>query len=549
MMQLTSEQKVLIRMTTAVVRPARRKLLTVGVALLAAVVACLTLTATPAHAGSPFPKHQPLACKIDGGGHLALGCGQRLGRPDSWSGYENNHDFSEFNQLGDSRLFPKTDGGFMCTVSENGSMLCSRTTAAAPKPGKDGATISQLRDVAWRGDITSFFEDDTLDCSGSLARDGQSCFKVMFETEKYRAEAIYTYDRATGALNRPFVTWMSKSTGGVVGHSRQFLTASDSPSEYTAPGEMSVTSFAAPGRAAALGSDVSYGVSVAATTAGAAVLDLYVDGFTDASEAVVPTDWVRYSNLDSGVIRYLVPYLSAGDLQSASLHFKAGAAIGSVTARVHAANESTSEAAVSVVPAAPVCTVPAPAPVVPKGGEVTLLTGGVHCDAPAGSVLTTRYDPAAHGDLSLVPQADSPLVYQLKYQARSADYTGVESVPVYAVSTANGEYSEPTMVDIRVVGPAEAVADEYSAAAGTTLVVEEAQGIEANDRFGMGRDGWYPQQGAGPTHGSLVLNPNGSFQYTAQAGYTGDDSFRYRLSGPNGANSLPVTVTIHVTAG
>src|SRR5204862_477381 len=51
----------------------------------------------------------------------------------------------------------------------------------------------------------------------------------------------------------------------------------------------------------------------------------------------------------------------------------------------------------------------------------------------------------------------------------------------------------------------------------------------------------------GPSHGALTLNPNGSFTYTATAGYTGADSFTYTAT-DGIATSAPATVSIQVYA-
>ncbi len=68
--------------------------------------------------------------------------------------------------------------------------------------------------------------------------------------------------------------------------------------------------------------------------------------------------------------------------------------------------------------------------------------------------------------------------------------------------------------------------DSYTAEAGTTLSVDSTQGVLAND-------GGAPLTvitNTNPTHGTLTLNPNGSFTYTPTAGYTGPDSFTYTAS-------------------
>ncbi len=50
-----------------------------------------------------------------------------------------------------------------------------------------------------------------------------------------------------------------------------------------------------------------------------------------------------------------------------------------------------------------------------------------------------------------------------------------------------------------------------------------------------------------PAHGSVALNPDGTFVYRPNAGFTGDDAFTYTLTDGIGT-SAPATATIHVTA-
>src|SRR5205823_4275981 len=50
---------------------------------------------------------------------------------------------------------------------------------------------------------------------------------------------------------------------------------------------------------------------------------------------------------------------------------------------------------------------------------------------------------------------------------------------------------------------------------------------------------------AGPSNGSLTLNPNGSFTYTPAANYNGGDSFNFRASdGSLTSNTATVSLTI-----
>jgi len=51
-----------------------------------------------------------------------------------------------------------------------------------------------------------------------------------------------------------------------------------------------------------------------------------------------------------------------------------------------------------------------------------------------------------------------------------------------------------------------------------------------------------------PSHGTLTIHPDGTFEYTALQGYTGDDSFRYVIFDIKKNFSNPATVTIHVVS-
>ena len=72
-------------------------------------------------------------------------------------------------------------------------------------------------------------------------------------------------------------------------------------------------------------------------------------------------------------------------------------------------------------------------------------------------------------------------------------------------------------------------ADVYEANAGAALTVAPASGLLANDCVGDGKS-LSATLTAGPTNGTLTLNPDGSFVYTPNTGYTGADSFTYTAS-------------------
>ncbi|MEW6213037.1 MAG: cadherin-like domain-containing protein, partial [Acidobacteriota bacterium] len=90
-----------------------------------------------------------------------------------------------------------------------------------------------------------------------------------------------------------------------------------------------------------------------------------------------------------------------------------------------------------------------------------------------------------------------------------------------------------------------AAPDIYSANQGATLAVD-APGVLANDTD-SDRDPLTARLISGPSRGSLTLNPDGSFSYRPDNGFTGIDSFTYRAS-DDSAQSDAATVTIRVSS-
>jgi VCBS repeat-containing protein len=88
-----------------------------------------------------------------------------------------------------------------------------------------------------------------------------------------------------------------------------------------------------------------------------------------------------------------------------------------------------------------------------------------------------------------------------------------------------------------------AATDTYSATEATTLTISAA-GVLANDTDSDG-DALSAVLVAGPSHGTLTLNTNGSFTYTPTTGFTGTDSFTYKASDGE-ANSNVATVNLMV---
>jgi len=81
----------------------------------------------------------------------------------------------------------------------------------------------------------------------------------------------------------------------------------------------------------------------------------------------------------------------------------------------------------------------------------------------------------------------------------------------------------------------------------TILTVNAANGVLANDND-LNGDALTAVLGQGPTYGTLVLNADGSFVYTANANYAGADAFTYTAHDAFGGVSGVVTVQLGVEA-
>jgi VCBS repeat-containing protein len=92
-----------------------------------------------------------------------------------------------------------------------------------------------------------------------------------------------------------------------------------------------------------------------------------------------------------------------------------------------------------------------------------------------------------------------------------------------------------------------AVADSYAVATGGTLTVPAASGVLHNDVDGDG-DTLTALAVTQPASGMLSLAADGSFTYTPNSGFTGNDSFTYTASdGTATSNTVTVTINVHAT--
>jgi VCBS repeat-containing protein len=174
---------------------------------------------------------------------------------------------------------------------------------------------------------------------------------------------------------------------------------------------------------------------------------------------------------------------------------------------------------------------------------VTLSGNDVDGDALTFSVVTGP----AHGSLGSIA-APSCLTGSCTADVTytpDANYHGPDSF-TFKVNDGSAD-SAPATVNVTVNSvndPPVATNDSYSTNEDTQLVVA-APGVLGNDSD-VDSDPLTTVLGTGVTHGTLTLNPDGSFTYTPDANYYGSDSFAYKANdGTANSNEATVTLTVN----
>ena len=167
-----------------------------------------------------------------------------------------------------------------------------------------------------------------------------------------------------------------------------------------------------------------------------------------------------------------------------------------------------------------------------RGGH-TAGTGVLANDLGTGLTENTVVTNPTNGTLTL--NANGSFTY-----TPTAGFSGVDTF-TYNVKDTPGQISTDATVTI-TVNPV-AVADSYTVFAGTPLTTTAGTGVLANDQ---GSSLTKNSLVTNPASGTLTLNADGSFTYTANAGFSGADAFTYNAKDPSGLTSNTVTVTLTV---
>jgi len=132
----------------------------------------------------------------------------------------------------------------------------------------------------------------------------------------------------------------------------------------------------------------------------------------------------------------------------------------------------------------------------------------------------------------------------------NADFNGTDTF-TYSVRDSLGASSNLASVVLSITAVNDApvaVNDSYTINSTATLNVGSAAGVLANDTdIDTALSALTASLVSTVTHGTLALNADGSFTYTPNTGFTGTDSFTYRVN-DGSLNSGVATVSIAVTA-
>ena len=177
-------------------------------------------------------------------------------------------------------------------------------------------------------------------------------------------------------------------------------------------------------------------------------------------------------------------------------------------------------------------------------GDVTPGTAGQDSDIEGDTITVVDGDGNASNGLSpvsgpangtLVLNADGTFSYR-----PNANFNGTDSFR-YRISDGNGGFAEATV--LLTVNP---VNDAPTAANGSATTPEDTtyNGTlpPASDVDG---DTVTYSKASDPAHGTVVVNPNGTYVYTPAANYNGTDTFSYSINdGKGGVATYTVTVVV-----
>jgi VCBS repeat-containing protein len=163
-----------------------------------------------------------------------------------------------------------------------------------------------------------------------------------------------------------------------------------------------------------------------------------------------------------------------------------------------------------------------------------------HASDSDGDPLTaSEVSGPSNGTLTL--NADGSFTYTPK-----ASWTDTDSFQYAASDGANTSAAATVTINVTNTGAPVANPDSYTVERNNDYYADSSNGVLANDSDSDG-DTLTASLVSGPSHGTLTVNSDGSFDYVPNLNFTGTDTFTYTAS-DGVQTSSPATVTLTVSA-
>jgi len=174
---------------------------------------------------------------------------------------------------------------------------------------------------------------------------------------------------------------------------------------------------------------------------------------------------------------------------------------------------------------------------VPEDSSVTIPVLGNDYDVDGDSLSVSIVSGPANGRATVNP--DGTITY-----TPNPDFCGTDSFTYQACDPAGACDTATVTIHVTCVNDAPVAQDDtYTTNEDTPLVVAKP-GVLGND-YDVDGDPLTAVLVSGPAHGTLTLNPDGSFTYTPNPKFYGTDTFTYRVfDGELYSNVATVTITV-----
>jgi VCBS repeat-containing protein len=162
---------------------------------------------------------------------------------------------------------------------------------------------------------------------------------------------------------------------------------------------------------------------------------------------------------------------------------------------------------------------------------------GNDSDVDSAAITAIMISPPSHGGLTL--NADGSFTY-----TPAANFNGTDSF-TYKANDGQADSSPATAtITVRAVNNAPVARDDAYGTNQDSPLTVAAPGVLGNDSD-VDSPTLTAVLIAGPAHGTLALNSDGSFTYTPAVGYSGADSFSYKANdGQTNSNLATVSLTV-----